>query len=70
MLLFVLAVEPIILEIEKTRPLAFKNNAPFISCISNINGVLIEPAEDSDVVMPLCNLLQYNKSYSKTSGSL
>ena len=28
------------------RPLALKNNAPFISCISKINGELIENAED------------------------
>ena len=32
----------------KNRPLAFKNNAPFISCISRINSVLIENAEDLD----------------------
>ena len=38
---------------KKSRPLAFKNNAPFISCISKINGVLIENAEDCDIVMPI-----------------
>ena len=37
----------------KNRPVAFKNNAPFISCISKINGVLIEHGEDVDVVMLL-----------------
>ena len=26
--------------------LAFKNNAPFISCISKVNGKLIKNAED------------------------
>ena len=26
---------------KKNRLLAFKNNAPFISCISKINGVLV-----------------------------
>ena len=36
---------------------AFKNNAPFINCISKINGVKIDNAEDLDVVMPMCNLL-------------
>ena len=35
------------------RPLAFKNNAPFISCIPKINGVLIEKPEDLD--MPMYN---------------
>ena len=45
----------------KNRPLAFKNNAPFTSCISKINGVLIENTEDLDIVMPVHNLLEYNK---------
>ena len=68
-LLLVLQMEPIILQIKK-RPLAFKNNAPFISCISKVNGVLVENAEDLDIVMPIYNLLEYSKNYSKTSGSL
>ena len=38
------------------RSLAFKNIAPFISSISKINGVLIENAEDLDIVMPMYNL--------------
>ena len=47
-----------------------KNNAPFISCISKINGELVENAEDLDVVMPMYNLLEYSKNYRKTTGSL
>ena len=54
----------------KNRSLVFKNNVPFISYISKINGVLIENAEDLDIVMPMYNLLEYSKNYSKTSGSL
>ena len=54
----------------KNRPLAFKNNAPFISCISKINGELIDNAKDLDIVMPIYNLLEYSKSYRKTTGSL
>ena len=69
LLLLVLLLESIILK-KKNRPLAFKNNAPFISCISKINGVLIENAEDLDTVMPMYNLLEYSKNYSKISGSL
>ena len=53
----------------KNRPLAFKNNTPFISCISKINDVLIENAEGLHVVMPVYNLLEYSKIYSKTSCS-
>ena len=49
---------------------AFKNNAPFISCIIKINNTLIGNAVDLDIVMPVYNLIEYNKNYSKTSGSL
>ena len=48
----------------------FKNNAPFINCISKINGVKIDNAEDLDVVMPVCNLLEYSKNNRKTTGNL
>ena len=54
----------------RNRFLAFKNNAPFTNCISQINNVLIDKAEDLDVVMPMHNLLGYSKNYRKTIGSL
>ena len=38
---------------KRNKNLAFKNNAPFINCISKINGVQIDNAEDLDVVMPM-----------------
>ena len=50
--------------------LAFKNNAPFIGCISKINNTLIGNAEDLDIVRPMYNLIEYSKKYSKTTGSL
>ena len=37
----------------KNRPIAFKNNAPFTNCISKINNVSIENAEDLYIVMPI-----------------
>ena len=55
---------------QKKRPLAFKNNATFISCISKINNTLINNAEDLDVVIHMSNLLKYGQNYSKTTGSL
>ena len=39
------------------KKLVFKNNAPFINCISKINGKQIDNAEDLDGVMPMYNLL-------------
>ena len=53
----------------KNMFLAFKNNAPFTNCISKINNVLIDNAEDLDIVMPMYNLLEYSKNYRKTTGS-
>ena len=50
------------------KKLAFKNNAPFVSCISKINNTIIDNAEDLDVVMPIYNLIEYSKNYSKTTG--
>ena len=52
------------------RKLVFKNNAPFISCISKINNTLIDNAENLDIVVPMYNLLEYSRNYSKTSGTL
>ena len=46
-----------------------KNNAPFVSCMT-INNEFIEDADDLDIVMPMYNLLEYNKNYRKTIGSL
>ena len=52
------------------KKLAFKNNAPFTSCISKINNTLIDNAEDFDVVMPMYNLIEQSKISRKTTGSL
>ena len=50
---------------KRKKNLAFKNNAPFINCITKINGVKIDNAEDLDVLMPMYNLLEYKKNYRK-----
>ena len=47
--------------------LALKNNGPYPNCISKIN-VLIDNAEDLDIVMPMYNLFEYSKNYRKTTG--
>ena len=53
----------------KNRPLVFKNNAPFISCISKINNTITD-TQDLDVVTPMYNLIEYSKNYRKTKSSL
>ena len=54
----------------ENKPVILKNNAPFVSCITRINGELIEDADDLDIVMPMYNLLEYSKNYGKAIGSL
>ena len=36
---------------KRNKNLAFKINAPFINCVSKINGVKIDNAEELDVVI-------------------
>ena len=55
---------------KRNKNLVFKNNASFINCISKINGIKIDNAEDLDVVIPMYNLLEYSKNYRKTTCSL
>ena len=55
---------------KRNKTLVFKNNTPFINCISKINSVKIDNTEDLDVVMLMYNLLEYSKNYRKTTGSL
>ena len=55
---------------QRNKEVTFKNNAPFIKCISKINGGKTDNAEDLDVVMPMYNLLEFSKNYKKTTGSL
>ena len=52
----------------QNRPVILKNNAPFVSCITRINGELIEDADDLDIVMPMYNLLEHSKNYRKILG--
>ena len=52
------------------KEVLFKNCAPFTDCISEINNTQIENAKDINVVMPMYNLIEYSKNYSKTSGML
>ena len=52
------------------KNIVFKNNSPFINCITKINGIKIDNAEDSDVIMPMYNLLEYNKNYKKNNRKL
>ena len=52
------------------KELTLKDNAPFVSSILKINNTLIDNSEDLDIVMPMYNLLEYNKNYKKNNRFL
>ena len=49
---------------------AFKNCAPFIKCITEINENFIDGAEHINITMPMYKLIEYSHNSSDTSGSL
>ena len=55
---------------KRNKNVAFKNTMPFINCISKINVVQIDNAEDLYVVMPMYNFLESSKNYKKKTASL
>ena len=46
---------------KRNRPLILKNNVSFVSCITRINGELIEDVDDLDIVMSMYNLLEFSR---------
>ena len=50
------------------KKVLFKNCAPFINCISEINNTQVGNAKNIDIVMPMHNLIEYSNNYSKTAG--
>ena len=47
----------------KRRKYMLHYNALFRSCISKINNTFMDISKDLDIVMPMCNLLEYNNNY-------
>ena len=62
-----------IMQIMENKEVAFKNCVPFpdfTDCIYEIENTEIDNSENSDVVMPMYNLIEYSNNYSKTSENL
>ena len=55
---------------ERDKGVAFKNCAPLINCISEINNTEVDNAKDIDIIMPMYNLIEYSDNYAKTTGRL
>ena len=58
------------LEDNQMKEITFKNCAPFTKCISRINNTDIDNAQNTDIVMPMYNLIEYSDNYSRTAASL
>ena len=50
--------------------LALKNCAPFTKCNLEINDEHVDTAENLDIVMPMCNLIEYSDNYQDSSATL
>ena len=55
---------------KKDKEVIFKNCAPFINFKSEIHNTEIDNAKDTNIVMPMYNLIKYSDNYSKTFGNL
>ena len=53
----------------RNQMINLKNSASFKSCTSKINNAFTGNAESLDVVMPMYNLLEYNRNYYMISGA-
>ena len=49
---------------------AFKNCAPFTSCVTHINDEHVETDGKLDIIMPMYNLIEYSDNYADSSESL
>ena len=52
------------------KKVIFKNCAPFIDCITEMNNIQIDDAQKIDIVMPMYNVIEYSNAYSKTTRCL
>ena len=50
---------------ERNKGVVFKNCAPYIKYISEINNTQINHAKDIDFVMPMYNLIEYSVTIQK-----
>ena len=43
---------------------------PSIQCITKLDGTTTDDAENLDLIMPMCNLLEYSLNYSNMPDTL
>ena len=54
----------------KIRTFAFKNCHPFTKCKFYLNDESVEDSENLDIIMNMCNLIEYSDKYSDSTASL
>ena len=47
----------------RNQKVIFKNCAPFTDCICKVNHTQVDNAQDTDIVIPMCNLIEYSDNY-------
>ena len=52
------------------KEVIFKKCAPFTDSISERNNTQIDNVQETHIIMPMYNLIEYSDNYSKTSRSL
>ena len=57
-------------ETSKSNPCDYNNAYILVKCITKMDGTRIDDAENSDLVMPMYNVIEYSSNYSKTTESL
>ena len=67
---YILVIGDITVTAAPATQVAFKHCAPFTKTITKIDETTTDDAENLDLVMPMCNLIEYISNYSETTGSL
>ena len=65
---YILVIGDITVVAAPATQVAFKNCAPFTKCITKIDGMTIDDAEDLELVMPMYSLTEYSWNYSEVYG--
>ena len=67
---FILVTGNITVAADNNTDVAFKNCAPFSSCITKIDDAFVDEANHIYIATPMYNLIKCNDNCSDTSGSL
>ena len=51
------------------KNIIIKNCVLFTDCVSEINNAQIDNTKDIDIVIPMCNLIEYSDNYTKISAN-